>query len=65
MSLPPRQRAVLVLRYFEDMTEAEAADALGCSIGTVKSHASRGLDRLRTLVADGDMDSADAVRSTR
>jgi RNA polymerase sigma-70 factor (sigma-E family) len=45
--LPPRQRAVLVLRYFCDLPEAEIADALGCSVGTVKSQASRGMARLR------------------
>ena len=45
--LPPRQRAVLVLRYFCDLPEAEIADALGCSAGTVKSQASRGMARLR------------------
>jgi RNA polymerase sigma-70 factor (sigma-E family) len=50
MALPTRQRAVLVLRYFDDLTEAETAHALGCSIGTVKSQASRGLGRLRVLV---------------
>jgi RNA polymerase sigma-70 factor (sigma-E family) len=47
--LPPRQRAVLVLRYFEQLTEAEAAQLLGCSVGSVKSAASRGLARLREL----------------
>lgn len=46
--LPPRMRAVLVLRYFEDLTEADIAAVLGCSVGTVKSQVSRGLDRLRT-----------------
>lgn len=44
--LPPRQRAVLVLRYFADLPEAEIADTLGCSLGTVKSTVSRGLARL-------------------
>jgi RNA polymerase sigma-70 factor (sigma-E family) len=48
-TLPPRQRTVLVLRYFNDLSEAEIADALGCSVGTVKSHVSRGLARLRDV----------------
>ena len=47
--LPPRQRAVIVLRYWEQRTEAETAALLGCSEGTVKSAASRGLRRLREL----------------
>ena len=46
-ALPPRQRAVLVLRYFDDLSEVETADMLGCSLGTVKSQAARGLARLR------------------
>jgi RNA polymerase sigma-70 factor (sigma-E family) len=50
-SLPARQRAVLVLRYFEELTEAEIAGALDCSAGAVKSAASRGLKRLRAIVA--------------
>jgi RNA polymerase sigma-70 factor (sigma-E family) len=50
--LPPRQRAVLVLRYWEHLTETEAAERLGCSIGTVKSSTSRGLARLRELTAE-------------
>jgi len=45
-ALPPRQRAVLILRYFLDLPEAEVAAALNCSLGTVKSTASRGLARL-------------------
>lgn len=47
--LPPRQRAVIVLRYFADLSEAEAARVMGCSVGSVKSHASRALTRLRTM----------------
>jgi len=49
-ALPPRQRAVLVLRYFLDLPEAEVAAALKCSLGTVKSTASRGLARLEQLM---------------
>ena len=45
--LPKRMRAVLVLRYFEDLSEADTAAALGCSVGSVKSQCSRGLARLR------------------
>jgi RNA polymerase sigma-70 factor (sigma-E family) len=49
--LTPRQRSVLVLRYFNDLTEAETAEVLGFSPGTVKSNASRGLARLREVLA--------------
>ena len=52
LQLPPRQRVVLVLRYWEQLSGAEAAVHLGCSENTVKSAASRGLRRLREL-ADG------------
>lgn len=47
MGLPAAQRAVLVLRYFEDCSEAEIAGILGCSAGTVKSRAARALAALR------------------
>jgi len=53
-ALPPRQRAVLVLRYFEDLSEAQTAMMLGCSVGTVKSQTARGLVRLR----DGTSEAA-------
>ena len=48
--LATRQRTVLVLRYFEDLSEAQVAELLGCSTGTVKSSASRGVTRLRELL---------------
>lgn len=46
--LPARQRAVMVLRYWEDLSEPEIATVLNCSVGTVKTHARRGLAALRT-----------------
>ena len=48
--LPHRQRTAIVLRYWADLSEADAAEAMGVSAGTVKSSLSRGLDRLRELV---------------
>jgi RNA polymerase sigma-70 factor (sigma-E family) len=52
-TLPPRQRAVIVLRFYEDLTEAEVARVLDCSVGTVKSNGSRGLARLRQALTSG------------
>lgn len=49
-TLPPRQRAVLVLRYYEDLSEADTAAVLRCSVGTVKSTASRALARLHAAL---------------
>lgn len=46
--LAPRQRAALVLRYYEDLSEAQTAETMGCSVGTVKSQVSDGLKRLRS-----------------
>jgi len=54
--LPAGQRAVLVLRYYEDLTEAQTAAVLGCTVGSVKTQTSRALSKLRGIVgtADGD-----------
>ncbi len=51
-ALPPRQRAVIVLRYYEDLSEAEIARVLGCAPGTVKSQASDALRSLRGVLGD-------------
>jgi RNA polymerase sigma-70 factor (sigma-E family) len=51
-SLPPRQRAVVVLRHYEVLPEREIAEVLGCSVGTVKSQHSRALEKLRRLLAE-------------
>jgi RNA polymerase sigma-70 factor (sigma-E family) len=63
--LPRRQRTVLVLRYFDDLEDVEIAAALGCSLGTVRSHASRGLARLRQAVAEMSADRQEGARRER
>lgn len=56
--LSPQQRAVLVLRYFDDLTEADTAAALGITVGTVKSHARDALERLRNQQSGEDLPAA-------
>ena len=53
--LTVKQRAVIMLRYFEDRTEAETADIMGCSVGTVKSQAAKALARLRNVPGLADV----------
>jgi RNA polymerase sigma-70 factor (sigma-E family) len=60
LRLTRRQRAVLVLRYFEDLPEAEVAEILGCSVGTVRSQSDRAKARLRRIAPE----LADADRTT-
>jgi RNA polymerase sigma-70 factor (sigma-E family) len=51
--LPPRQRACVVLRYFEDLTQEETALVLNCAVGTVRSQTSKAISRLRKELGDG------------
>lgn len=53
-TLPARQRAALVLRYYEDVPDSEIADLLGCRVSTVRTLVARGLAHLRAAVAQGD-----------
>jgi RNA polymerase sigma-70 factor (sigma-E family) len=63
--LNPRQRAVIVLRYFFDLSETETAEAVGCSLGTVKSNASRGFDQLRQMLEPADAGSVSDAGSLK
>ena len=63
--LSPRVRAVLVLRYFEDLTERETAKLLGCSTSTVSTHAARGLATLRRTLAPADDGAVASPRKGR
>lgn len=62
--LPTRMRATLVLRFYDDLSEQQTAEILGCSVGTVKSQTSRGLDRLRQALAATGTEPAE-VPTTR
>lgn len=64
-TLPPRQRAVVVLRFYEDLTDRAIADALGCSVGTVKSQLSRALATLRRNEAFSHPEQLDRVKTSR
>jgi RNA polymerase sigma factor (sigma-70 family) len=52
--LTPKQRAVIVLRFFDDLPEVQAAETLGVSVGTVKSQTAKALERLRILAPELD-----------
>ncbi|MFJ9866122.1 SigE family RNA polymerase sigma factor [Streptomyces sp. NPDC101165] len=53
--LPARQREAVVLRYWEDLTETQTAEAMGCSVGTVKSNAAKGIAKLRAVPGLAEM----------
>ncbi|AUG78420.1 RNA polymerase sigma24 factor [Kitasatospora sp. MMS16-BH015] len=63
-SLPARQRAVVVLRYWEDLSAEQTAAALGCSVGTVKSQAAKGLAKLREFPGLTDLTGPTAAAPT-
>jgi RNA polymerase sigma-70 factor (sigma-E family) len=64
--LPPRQRAAVVLRYYEDLTEAQTAAAMGCAVGTVKSQVAQAIRKLRQeLGRDSELFPLEALVVTR
>jgi RNA polymerase sigma-70 factor (sigma-E family) len=52
LTVPPRQRAAIVLRYYQDLTEAQTAEVMGCSVGAVKSQVAAGLKKLRAALGE-------------
>lgn len=58
-SLPPRMRATVVLRYYEDLSELQTAQLMGCSESTVNTQTARGLARLRAALSGGPVSAAD------
>lgn len=61
--LPPRQRAVIALRYYSDLSVEETGETLGCSAGTVKSQTAKGLAALRRALPEVEPDDAPTIRT--
>jgi len=59
--LPVQQRAVIVLAYYEDLSETDIADTLGCSVGAVKSHRARALKRLRSAMGTAELSGTEGL----
>jgi RNA polymerase sigma-70 factor (sigma-E family) len=64
-AVPPRQRVAIVLRYYQDLTEKQTAEAMGCSVGAVKSQVSEGLRKLRESLGPVFDDAATADQEMR